>query len=296
MDNQGMLRNTGLRAQREYIDTGTGTMRTAGDSGREAHVGRGTFVNWYEDLGISTTQPAAEGMRKEEQEYKAKVAEQESRIAEARSKYNEAQGRLGAAQGELSGKYGEVSGIQLPELQSAVDNSWNQYKSSLTPVRVIGRGDAIEATYYLPRETADQLIAKRGIFASYVDGGQYLNVMAKDYRNQELHDPLREGAISLETQYRAKAQEQIARELGVAQGDINNAYGQLDSAQGQLNEAAGQIGAYGAEIASAEGMLSGVKQKHQDQWNEIHGKYQQRSEKMKSILENIMVGGGQPDA
>lgn len=294
MAQEGMLRNTGLRAARESIDTGTGTMRTAGDPGREAHVGRGTFVNWYEDLGISTTQPAADKIRKEEAEYKQKVAEQEARIAEARSKYNQAQGQLGAAQGELSGKYNEVNSIKLPELQNAVDDSWNQFKSTLLPVRIVGPGDAIEATYYLPKETANNFVGKPGIFGGFVDGG--VNLMVKNYRNQELHDPLREAAISLETQYRTKAQEQIAKELGIAQGDINSAYGQLNSTQEQLNQAASQISAYGAEVSSAEGMLQGTKKQHKQQWDEIHGKYKARSDKMKSILENIMVGGGQPDA
>ncbi len=273
---EGMLRNTGLRAARGEMDTGTGIRRDAGNPMRQQHVGRGTFVNWYEDLGISTTEPAAVQIRKEEADFASKIAEREGKI-------NEARNRVSAAQSQIDARRKEIEGVEIPELEGAVETSWNQFKSTLTPVRVIGRGDQIEAVYYLPRETADNLINKRGIFATYV-GDNVLNVMAKDYRNQELHDPLREAAISLENQYRAQAQEQIAGQLGEAYGTVNEARRKLEESQGEVSRAQG-------EISSAEGLLQGIKGTHQQQWNEIHSKYQQRSDKMKSILENIMVGG-----
>lgn len=283
MAREGMLRNTGARAARGSVDTGQGVARTAGSEQREAHIGRGTFVNWYDDLGISATRPAADQIRTEEAAFKGKVAEQESRIAAARS-------QLDSAKGELASGYRELEGqsANLPDLGDATNESWNTYKSTLTPVRVIGRGDSIEATYYLPRETADNLMGQRGIFASYVDGGAYMNVMAKDYRNQELHDPLREAAASLEAQYRTKAQEQIAGQLGDAQGQFNES---MNNAYGQLGEAGARVQGYENEINSATGMLEGVKQQHQAQWDEIHGKYKARAQKMNDILGSLFIGG-----
>jgi chromosome segregation ATPase len=112
--------------------------------------------------------------------------------------------------------------------------------------------------------------------------------MAKDYRNQELHDPLRVGSLDLETQYKSKAREDISRQLSEAQGQVNAAKGQLATAQGTVD-------GYNAEVAQAEGMLTGIKGQRQNEWDSIHEKYKARSDKMKEILENIMVGG-QKDA
>lgn len=270
------LRNAGLRAQRESIDTGQGTQRTAGNIQREQHIGRGTFLNWYDDLGISTTRPAADQIRKEESEYKARVSEQENKLSDVR-------GKLSGAYSELASQESQISGTKLPQLNAAVEKAWGGFKSTLTPVRVMGPNDTIEATYYLPRDAANELVGKRGLFATWVDDNKYLNVMVKDYRNQELHDPLRSGAATLESEYRSKAQESIAKELGIASS-------QLGAAANQIGEAKGTLSGYDAQISAAEGALSSVKQQHQQKWDDIHNKYNERRDKMKEILGSLSIG------
>jgi len=272
------IRNSGLRSQRETVDTGQGALRTANNPQREQHIGRGSFINYYEDLGISTTRPAADQIRKEEADWRSKVAEQESRVADAR-------GKLTSAYGELGSRESQLAGTKLPQLNTAVDKAWGSFKSTLTPIRVIGPNDTIEATYYLPKDAANTLVGQRGLFASWENDNTVLNVMAKNYRNAEVHEPLRSSSATLESEYRNKAQTQIAAELGIASGQLNSAANQLGAVKGEL-------AGYDAQISQAEGALAGLKQIHQKKWDDIHSKYNERSAKMQDILNSLMVGKG----
>lgn len=274
----GLLRNTRLRSQRESIDTGQGVQRTAGDTQREAHVGRGTFVNWYDDLGISTTRPAADGIRKEEDAFKRQVAEKEAEISSVR-------GKLNSAYGEVNAQASQLAGTKLPQLNTAVEKAWGGFKSTLTPVRVMGPNDTIEAVYYLPRDGAMELVGQRGLYATWHENDTVLNVMAKNYRNQEVHDPLRSASATLESQYKAKAQEQIAKELGIASS-------QLQAGANAIGAAKGELAGYEAQVSAAEGMLSGVKQEHQKKWDDIHNRYKERASKMSEILSTLQVNKG----
>lgn len=277
---EGMLRNTGVRAARESVDTGQGVKRV-GDTGRAEHMGRGTFINWYDDLGISTTRPRADQMREQEKQWQSSYEERSGKVQEVR-------GKVDSAYGELEGKQKEVNKAMasIPSLDSAVNKAWGSFKSTLTPVRVVGKGDVVEGTYMVPREVADKFVGQRGIFASWEgEEKNILNVVAKNYRNKELHEPLLNAAQMTETAYKMKAQEDLAKQLGVA-------YKQVGQANEGLNASRAELAGYEGQVSSAEGMLKGAKDQHQKEWDDLHGKYNEKINRMQEIFQSLQVGKG----
>ena len=65
------VRDGMLRGRRDTIDTGSGEKRV--NTRMPIRTGRGSFVNYYEDLGISTSPELAENIRKEEEEFQEKI-------------------------------------------------------------------------------------------------------------------------------------------------------------------------------------------------------------------------------
>lgn len=270
----GMLRNVGVRELRDSVDTGQGVSRTGGNEIRQNSFGRGAFINWYDDLGVSTTAPAAKSMREQEAKWQNEYNAQAARVADVR-------GKLEAAKSEVAGQEGEVNSVRLPEFQNALEDSWQQYKGTLTPVRVMGPGEKIEETYYVPKDVADKFASSEGVYSAWY--GPYLNIEGKDYANGYVHKPLREAQSMTETMYKEKAQGPIAEQLGIAQDQLSSAANMVGSEKEQLSN-------YEGQVANAEGMLAGMKQKHDQQWDELHQRYNDRRDKMNEILGSLFVG------
>lgn len=289
------IRTSQLRQAREGIDTGRGVLRTAGNPTREAAIGRGSFVNWYKDLGVSTTEPAAQQLRNDESDF-------QSRIAEKRAKVNEAKGQLGSAWGELGSQEAALNAAagQVPDLGSAVQGSWDQFRSSFIPVRVIegdtqwvgdtaaeGGGwqtkESVGATYYFPKEVAESLMGQKGIVGSWSDNG--FNVYARHYNNKDLHSIFSSQANILESSYKEKAANQIAGQLGSAQYDLSGQYAQLGEAKGTLS-------GYQTQVDIAEEDLNTAIAKRQAQWDELRGKQSDKLDKMNEILSGLFIKKG----
>lgn len=306
MPNQGMLRGSGvrgggLREQRQKVDTGRGEPRVA--QGRAEHQGRGAFVNFYEDLGISTVEPAAQQMRAEEKDFQAKVSTRKAEIEGYRNQY---QGALSQVQGSRSqwdtanNQLSEAA-KNLPGLSDAVNQSWDQYRSTMAPVRVVS-GNNVEQTYYLPKDVINSLNSEafnRGdgsYTGNWVDNGAYYNVDVRvkgqgGSRGQELHELLSNTYGQVESQYKSRAAEQLAAQLSAANSSISNQASVLGAAGIQLAANESAVGLYGASLSAAEGELQGTIAARQAQWDKLHERYNQRAEQMDSILSSIDVGG-----
>jgi len=278
--NYGMLRGSGLRADRLAIDYGDDGTKRVGTNPTRINQGtsRGASINFYDDLGISTDANTATGLRQEEKAFKERVAVDTANIAKAQSQYDTAYGSLTQAKSQY-----EAAKAKVPTLSSAVNSAWSSYKSTLTPVRVIGPNDTIEAVYYLPKEAANSLQGQRGIFASYVDNGANFNVMAKNYRNQELHDSLRVSAAQLEAGYKANAAESLKEQIAKANAS-------LAEQAASIGEAEGQLANYKGQISSMQGQLNAAKQSREDQWNLIRQKQENRRQTMAEIFGGLNVG------
>lgn len=289
------IRSSQLRQAREGVDTGRGVLRTAGNPTREAAIGRGSFVNWYKDLGISTTEPGAQQIRKEEADFQAKVAEKRARVEAARGQLQGAWGELAGQESQLN----EASG-NLSSVGSAVEDSWNTFKSTFIPIRVIegekvwsgdsasegGRWDTNESVggvYYFPKEVAESLMGKKGIVGEWVDGG--FNVYARNYGNKPLHEAFSTQANILESSYKEKA----ARELS---GQIESASSALSGQYAQLGEAKNTLSGYQAQVDAAQAGLDAAVAKRQKEWDELHNKYNNKIKTMNDIFSGLTIGKG----
>jgi hypothetical protein len=237
--NRSALRGAGPRSERTTIEySSEGTKRTGLNETRiRQATNRGAFHNYYEDLGISTNPYTADVLREQERQFQGNVKEQQGKIDDAKSSYDTSY----ESYSDSLDDYNDAKN-NIPSVGSAVTSSWNDYKSTLTKVRVIGRDDKIEATYYLPKKAAqDSLVGKRGIFASWHNGGTTLNVMGKNYRNQELHDGIRTAAKSHEADYKEVATKKIKGEIATAKENLAGTKAQLDQAAANLNVLKAQI-------------------------------------------------------
>lgn len=267
MATEGMLRGQGARATRDQRDIATDqeAMRSARDNG-------GSIAQFYDELGFTTTPDLYEKIMADEQSYNKEMSSYRDRVATAEGEYAKANQQYAIDQKKL-----EDANKKIPALNKAIDDSWKQYKRDLLPIRVVGPNDKIEGTYYLPKDVADGLMGKRGIFASYQDNNKTFNVMAKNYRNQEIHDMLREGQQSLESNYRANASKQIAPQIVEAKKSILE--GQTAMAQ-----TGGQLANYKTEIDSTTTMLDQTQAARDEQWASMRQSYQDKMKTMNEVL------------
>lgn len=271
--NKGMLRGTGLRAKREKVDTGGGEKRMG--FGREDHVSRGTFMNFYEDLGISTDPYSAETIRADEAQFQQDVKERQGVLSKAQSDYNTSMQNIAKAKSQVEQGYSSI-----PELNDAVNKSWNEHKQSLSKIRLVDRQDNIQGVYYLPQSVANELSKSDGIWSAEHDG--YLNVVSKG-DNSELQSILQNGQTSYESKYKMSASKQIASQIGVA-------YDQLGESSAAVAKAEADAKAYGSQVSSAKDELQTTIDMRQAEWDDLHERYRKRQETMQEIFGGLKVG------
>jgi DNA repair ATPase RecN len=129
-----------------------------------------------------------------------------------------------------------------------------------------------------------------------VDGGAFYNVDVRvkgqgGLRGKELHELLNDAYGSVESQYKARAAEQLAPQIAQANQQIQQKAAELQAAMTQLANNESLVGQYGASIGAAEGQLQGSVAARQAQWDKLHERYSERAETMDSILSSIDVGG-----
>lgn len=294
------IRSSPLRQARESVDTGRGVLRTAGNPMREKYIGKGSFLNWQEDLGISATEQGAQQARKEETDFQAKISEKRERVQGARGQLQGAWDQLGTNEAELNKA---ANSWRPPDASGAVDSSWNQFRSTLVPIEVAyvsygtttsGEGaevadtskqNLISSTYYFPQNLAHELLNTKGIRGDQLDnGGMRIKTDSKGY--QKLSSELSEQSKILESSYRAKATQSIADQLaGVKGPDFSGAYSELGAAKGTLQ-------GYQSQLDAAQADLDNTVAVRQKQWDEIHNNYQNKIETMSEIFSGLNIKKG----
>ena len=176
---QGVLRQARASTGVEGQDT-----RTAGN--RSAHTSRGSFINYYDDLGISTTAEKARNIRTEEADFQSRLSKQQGIISEYEKNlqegYSSGKSQLDAARGEIG------------SFENMVNKSWKETKSSWIPVTLVDENNKEEQTYYLPKEAAAKIAEEDGLWTNWNPEGNHFYVSTKvkggRYRGQELHEAL----------------------------------------------------------------------------------------------------------
>lgn len=275
---EGVLRGARATTGQEGQDT-----RISG--ARPAHVSRGSFINYYDDLGISTTPTGAGQIRKEEADFQSKVATQQGIINQKRAEVNSA---YAAGQQKIADASSKIP--KLPGLSEALSTSWNKTKSSFTPITVVsGKDNKTEGTYRLPKEVATKLAAEKGLYTNWgPDGTFYVSANVKGGRvvGAELHEALGKAQKDVYSQWYDSALPTISKQLGLSQSQVAAAKGQIASASSQLS---GSYSAASSQLAEAEGVLAGLKSNREAQWKELRDNYQKRKDTIASIFSNLKV-------
>ena len=246
--------------------------------GREDHLSRGSFVNYYDDLGISTTASGAKEIRANEAKFNQTIAEQQGKIGGAREQL---EGAYTAGQSQISAAWGN-----LPGYKEAISESWNKAQKDLTPIHVVhGTGDdfVTEGTYYLPKEALDDLQKQEGIAYRWDDKGNfYVDVKtSKGGRTigQELHDAFRQGQEDYYNSWYSQAAPTIAQQIDQGAAALNAASSQLESSYASQS---GEIGTAQSIIDSATG------QRNMD-WAKMRDDYAKKKATIAEIFGNFNV-------
>jgi hypothetical protein len=196
----------------------------SGGRDRNRGRGRGSYVNYYDDLGMSTTEEGYESWKASEEEYANAVA---------------------TDQGNITAGYDSMSDIDRVSYDSLYDDAWSTFEKeqNFIPVRVMD-GDTVESTYYLPSDTASSLSSKlsEAYHTTLTDGWLNIDVDAKaggGKRGQEVHDAVRGTVDQVKDAFDASVMGDITAAVSTTNSAIDAAYGNLDMSQDQLNTAMG---------------------------------------------------------
>lgn len=263
--------------------------------------GRGSYIDYYGDLGFSTTAAAHDKWGKEEALYQKQKAEDMSII-------NKNKSLIAKAQKEYD-NYRFVA----PNIEKEAEKSYWENNKNLLPIRVvdivggrdktyltnpdtdaIGLSEAkkpeygkwgeilsdpkryrIEATYYLPEEALKKMQGIRTYTGA--DGSLLVSTKSKGPNKtvgQELHDAFRDA----QDEYAAKYKTEATRQMSNA---INQQRSAFDASKQQYLD---QLTQARADTQAAEERIQGNQQLRIDQLNKLRQTYQNRLDTMRSIF------------
>lgn len=285
---RGMLQGAQMRDQRASVDTGTGEKRVA--QGRVAHVGRGDFFNFYEDIGVSTTAEGAKQYRERDAAIKEDFAEREKSIGKAANEIDSAE-----SEWQKSNKQLQEAKSQTPSsLKDALDKAYQETQKSFIAARVTDpSGTKVEATYMLPKDVAVSVSASKGVQTAWINEGEttYLNVLPKSggrYIGQELHDALRGATVSVKNKF-------YEQNTPVIKSQLEESWSNIQTAEKQLQEGRVQIDLAKGQLSTAKEMLSGDKQLYAKSKEDMLSDYQKKIETIGNIFGNLKVKKGGTD-
>ena len=268
-------RNGVLRNDREKTGVQGQDIRLTDD--RKKHLSRGSFVNYYDDLGISATAEGADNIRAQEQTYKTSLAEQQGKVKTAS---DELEGQYSSGKSKIAAAWDKVPGYK-----EGISTAWNATKKTLTPINVVrqdGKGGYItEGTYYLPKESAEGLAKEKGVATNWGPKGEfYVDVKTSKGGltiGEELHNAFRDGQRDYYNAWYSKSAPVIASQIKKAEGQIGDAESALESGYATGK---GQVGAAQTTIDSAI-------YKHDSDWGKLRSDYQERKKNIASMFANI---------
>lgn len=250
--------------------------------------GRGALINYYGDMGQSTTEEGREAYQEWRGDWQENVAladqdllEREQSISEyagqvdawnsevegSKGNYETFAGQVKAAQNELSGLKYEPEPFSFPSWKG----TWQNVQKQMTPVRVVN-GNSVEGTYWIPAGEVTEWLKGNG-FTTYstvkagTPSGKALNVSVRQpagVRGAELHTAFSTFAKTYQnnsladyktTRAGANNAYNVAYNTGLAA--FNTAYAE----QAQIvNNAIADRDAWSTNLNTAQQNLAGSKQ------------------------------------
>jgi len=251
----GMLR--GARAE-------TGEGARSGNTNRGSHVGRGTYVDYYKDIGISTTKEGAKQFKDTKAAHDAAVAAAQAEIDAANQ---QVESQYAAGQSAIKDASGKI-----PEFNKALQTAWKTSTSDFVKVNVVkqdGKGGYItEGTYSLPKTAAQDLAKKQGVATNWGKDGQfYVDVKTSQggrYIGEELHTAFSQGEKDIYNKWYVSAAPQIKRGILDNKAEIGKATGMLGESYATNK---GMVNASQVQVDSAKEIAGQDWQKMKDDYN-----------------------------
>jgi len=292
------------------------------DTGRERdrlrQTGRGAQVNYYDDLGFSTTEAGYE----EATEYKAgqaeRIAAEEERLGQLQGEVNKAKGGLNRYQDQLGQYKSQISQAksEIQKAREATDPSnmgkfADKYyeeakKSALVKVNVVsGKDNKIEGSYWVPKDGAAELASGLQYKNRNPKTGEWYLHTQQDGRTmgQELHDMLRQSDKLTREQALIQGQREFAKlasnsssEIAKAESQIGQAQEQYNSAYGNYIKQQGQVEIAEASVGLQKQQLAQYTEQEQQYLTELADKYDGKVDRMSKMMEKLNIqaeGGGE---
>lgn len=275
----GALRGARTTTSIEGQDDRVGTM-AQGSVDRAAHVGRGTLINYYDDLGISTSEGNANQIRTEEKTFNDTVSQQQAAINRYKNDlekgYENAKGSISSAQSEFPSTYSE-----------AIKNSWEETQKGFMKVNVY-TNNKFESSYLLPKEAVLEL--QKTSFNG--QEGHYASLMTKEGLNvdtrpvgisspygKELHESLQQGVTDTYNQWYTKSAPIIQENFDKGYEAFKSAYNSLSSQYATGND----------NYQTAQTDLDKATLQRAGEWDTIRTGQKNRTENMKGVLSNLNI-------
>lgn len=283
---------------------------------RDRGRGRGAMVQYYDELGYSTTEQGYESFQKYDKGWQADLNKQKGQLNQAQSQVNQAKSaaaaeraRIAAGQSEINRYRSELdkarSQISGSNLSSLTQKAYDEAKSrgNLVKVNVVaGSDNRTEGSYWVPRETAEKIAG--GIQYSNKANGQYYMHVKSQGRTigGELHAGLSQAQRSAETSLKSQAQQEIASYMQQQQGVLNQNASQIGQAQSQINAAKGnliqeqgKIERYQAQVQENFKLLNGLSTQKKEFIENLGVEYEKKIDTMERIMRGLSTEAGTSD-
>jgi hypothetical protein len=284
---QGSQPSHQMRQDRQSVDTGMGEKRLA--QGRVSHISEGNFLQFYDDIGVSTTKAGAEAYYKRDEELNKNFSQRSKEISKANTSLAEQE-----ASWSESNKAIKSAEKKMPSsAKAAVDNAWAEAQKTFIPVQVTDpTGKKVEGTYLLPKESAIGITGQKGVSFAWYNVGKgktVLNLHTKPETGQAIHDMLRKGTVEVKNKFYEKNMNPIAEQFKKSSSQLKTARTKLAEGRTSLDLAKG-------EISTAKAMLSGDKKIYNQSKMDMKNDYQEKLSTISSIFSKFKVEKRVPNA
>lgn len=287
------------------------------DNTRDRGRGRGSQVQFYDDMGFSSTEQGHEKFVEYKDTQAKQIAARKAEIAKAQgainqenqafqsrqSQYNTAQNAYKQSQAELEkakqltdpkniGKYTE-------DAYSRVLKSGEMKKVAV----VSGNDNKVEGYYWVPKGNAEALTKSVQFYNTGKDGTLYVHTKSQGRTiGEELHKQLSLTQQSAKTQVMSAAQKQFAeqsstaqKQIAAASSNLSNYKSQLDAAKAGLIKDEGAIQRAQATIGLSKEQLKNYTAQEAKFLKDLGDKYDGKIDRMREIVQGVQVKEGQSE-
>jgi len=278
------------------------------DRGRDRGRGRGSVLNYYDDVGFATTERGHEEFIEHKQatdQQRALVGKQiqarqgevnkfKSALAQDENQYKQSVSQINQAKSEIQRAREATNPNNIGKYADQFYNSLKD-RGTLTKVHVVsGTDNKVEGTYW---------VAKGEQLNKMMDGLQFKNrnpktgewyVHTKQHgrtMGQEMHDIFRGAHQQTKTEAKKMGQEQFAEEAASAYGNIKRAEKDISVAQQQANawkarliQDRGFVERAQGEVKIAKEQLKGFAKQDQKFLVDLQDKYTKKVDGLRRAL------------